>query len=150
MGEGRISDATQTTNSLTNQKYEKYRMTVQVDDKTVYLGTHESHPGYCEYCYDFTSWDYTCRDTGESILAEEDNVIAISTVAELLKKIAGIEWDEELQRNIAATEGGTSRRAPPRRWLNSIIEEDGMVDAFEYYYPEAEGRFTCWHQFTNK
>ena len=141
---------TQTTNSLTNQKYEKYRMTVQVKDKTVYLGSHESHPDYCEHCYDFSSWEYTCRDTGESILAEEDNVIAISTIAELMQKISGIEWDEELQRHIAATEGGTSRMAPPRRWLNSIIDEDGMIDAFTYFYPEAEGRFTCWHQFTNK
>merc|ERR1711865_779088 len=24
------------------------------------------------------------------------------------------------------------------------------VDAFRYYYPHAEGRYTCWCQFTNK
>lgn len=142
--------STQTTNSLTNQKYDKYRMTVQVNGKQVFLGSHESHPAYCEHCYDFSSWYYTCADSDDRILAEEDNVVSISIVAELLQKIAGIEWDEALQRTISATDGTTSRVAPPRQWLKSIIEEDGMKDAFEYFYPEAEGRYTCWNQFTNK
>ncbi len=142
--------STKTTNSLTHQKYDKYRMTIQVNGKSVFLGSHESHPGYCEHCYDFSEWQYVCADSEERILAEEENVVSISIVAELLQKIAGIEWDEALQRDIASKGGGTSRVAPPRRWLNSILEEDGMVDAFEYFYPGAEGRYTCWNQFTNK
>lgn len=142
--------STQTTNSLTNQKFDKYRMAVQVDGKQIFLGSHESHPGHCEYSYDFDSWHYICLDTGDRILAEERNVIRISVVAELLLKIAGIEWSESLQREIAATEGGTSRVSPPRRWLNTVMTEDGMMDAFEHFYPDAEGRYTCWNQFTNK
>ena len=142
--------STQTTNSLTNQKYEKYRMTVQVNGKQVFLGSHESHPGYCEYCYDFDCWHYTCPETDERHLAEDSNVVSISVLAELLMKIAGIEWDESLQRKIAATEGSTSRASPPRRWLKAVLEEDNMVDAFQHFYPDAEGRYTCWHQFTNK
>lgn len=142
--------STQTTNPRTSQKYDKFRMTVQVNDKQVFLGRNESSPEYCEYYYDFDAQMYTCPDTDEMLLAEEDNVVCISIVAELLLKIAGIEWNESLQRSIAATEGGTSRVAPPRRWLNAVMEEDGMVDAYESLYPEAEGRYTCWHQFTNK
>lgn len=141
---------TQTTNSLTNQKYNKYRMTVQVNGKQVFLGTHETHPGFCEYVYDFDPWKYTCAETGEQILAEEGNVISIATIAELLFKISGVEWDQRLQKEIAALHGETNWKAPPRIWLNRIMEEDGMVDTFRHFYPKAEGRYTCWHQFTNK
>jgi exodeoxyribonuclease III len=70
--------STQTTNSLTNQKYNKYRMTAQVDGKKIYLGSHESNPRYCEYCYNFESWKYICSDTEAAILAEEENVVCVS------------------------------------------------------------------------
>merc|ERR1711865_1076404 len=43
-----------------------------------------------------------------------------------------------------------SKVSPPRQWLTSLLRDDGMVDAFRYYYPHAEGRYTCWCQFTNK
>jgi len=141
---------TQTTNSLTKQKYDKYRLTVQVNDRRTWLGAHESHPGYCEHQFNFESWKYTCADTDEQILAEEENVVTISVLAELLMKIAGIEWNESLQRTISGAEGRSSRVSPSRRWLNTILDEDGMVDAFRHLYPEAEGRYTCWNQFTNR
>mmetsp|Transcript_10011 Transcript_10011/g.14720 ORF Transcript_10011/g.14720 Transcript_10011/m.14720 type:complete len:583 (-) Transcript_10011:126-1874(-) len=139
----------QTTNSLTNRKYNKYRLMVKVDDRKIYLGPHESDPKYCAYCYNFDSWSYICSDTGESILAAEDNVACVSVVTELLLKIAGIRWDESTQRMIG-NEAGASRFDPPRKWLNEIISEEGMVDTFRHYYPEAEGRYTCWCQFTNR
>jgi hypothetical protein len=139
-----------TTNPLTNQKYEKYRMTVQVDGRQLYLGSHESSPGCCEYSYGFDSWHYTCAETDEQILAEEDNVVCLSVMAELMSKIAGVQWDEQTQRAIAETAADTSRAQPPRRWLNAVIDEDGMVDAFRHFYPSAEGRYTCWNQFTNR
>jgi exonuclease III len=142
--------STQTTNSLTKQKYDKYRMTVQVNDKRIWLGTHESNPAYCEHCYNYESWKYTSADTDEKILAEEENVVPISVLSELMMKVARIEWSESLQRNIASSAGGSSRVSPSRRWLNAIFEEDGMVDAFRSLYPDAEGRYTCWNQFTNR
>lgn len=142
--------STQTTNSLTKQKYDKYRMTVQVDGKTIYLGGHEASPAYCEYQYNFQSWEYSCADTNDQILAEEENVVCVSVLAELMMKIARIEWSEEMQREIASTEGSSSRASPSRQWLDTILEKDGMVDAFEQLYPDAEGRYTCWNQFTNR
>jgi hypothetical protein len=30
------------------------------------------------------------------------------------------------------------------------LKDGAMVDAFRYFYPDAEARFTCWHQFTNR
>jgi len=141
---------TKTTNSLNNKQYDKFRMTVQVDGKKVFLGSHETDPGYCEHYYDFQKCTYTCDDAEECVLAEEDNVVCISVVAELMSKIVGIRWDEQTQRAIAATAGNVSRVSPPRKWLNAIIQEDEMVDAFRLLYPTAEGRYTCWHQFTNK
>eukprot|EP00934_Nitzschia_sp_Nitz4_P004203 Nitzschia sp. Nitz4//scaffold48_size128905//89384//91204//NITZ4_003611-RA/size128905-processed-gene-0.120-mRNA-1//-1//CDS//3329553015//4193//frame0 len=141
---------TKTTNSLTRQSYDKYRMTVQVDGNTVFLGSHESHPGYCEYQYSFDSWSYVCTETGEQVQAVEQNVISISTVSELMQKIAGVEWPESLQRDIADTDGRVSELSPPRRWLTSVLQEDGMIDTFRFFHPSAEGRFTCWNQFTNR
>jgi hypothetical protein len=31
-----------------------------------------------------------------------------------------------------------------------MINEEGMDDAFRHFYPLAEGRYTCWNQFTNR
>jgi exodeoxyribonuclease III len=141
----------QTTNPRTKEKFEKYRMTVQCNGKQIFLGSHEESPGYCEYEFDFAPWYYTCADSGEQILAQDENVIEISTLAELMGKLAGIEWDEALQRKIADSDGETNEASPPRIWLDrEILGEDGMIDAFRHLYPNAEGRFTCWNQFRNR
>lgn len=34
-------------------------------------------------------------------------------------------------------------------FANSLLKEEGMVDAFRHCYPEAKERFTCWNQYTN-
>lgn len=140
---------TQTTNPRTNQKFKKYRMAVKVGEKTIHLGSHESDPRYCECSYDFESWMYVDAASGEEVLAEEENAVFLSVIIELMSKIAGVCWDEKTQRMIGNV-AEASRTAPPRRWLNSVINEDQMVDAFRHFWPNAEGRYTCWHQFTNK
>lgn len=141
----------QTTNPRTQEKFEKYRMTVQFNGKQIFLGSHEESPGYCEYEFDFAPWQYTCADTGEQTLAREENNVEISVLAELMGKLAGTEWDESLQRKIADSDGITNEASPPRRWLDrEILGEDKMVDAFRYFYPDAQARFTCWNQFRNR
>eukprot|EP00980_Cylindrotheca_fusiformis_P023817 scaffold11032_cov122-Cylindrotheca_fusiformis.AAC.18 len=132
---------TQTTNSLTKKTYNKYRMMVQVDGKKVFLGSHESDPRYCEFCYDFESSSYICAEEDKEILSEEENVACVSVVIELMEKIAGIRWDEATQRQVGE-EAGASRVSPTRKWLNGILYEDGMVDAFRHYYSLAEGRYS--------
>lgn len=141
---------TKTKNTHTNEEYEKFRLSVIVDGRRVYLGRHESSPDHCRHCYDFQEWSYVDDETGEEILACEANVVRIQVLTELMLKIVGVQWDEAIERQIAETEGTVERASPTRKWLQSVIDEDGMVDAFRHFYPTAEARFTCWHQFTNR
>jgi exodeoxyribonuclease III len=140
---------TKTTNSLTNETYSKYRLCVTVNDRRVYLGKHETSPEYCLYFYDFAEQIYVDEESGETILAQEGNVVRIEILTELMAKIANVQWSEETQRLISNTDA-TVRDSPPRQWLTSVLQEDGMVDVFRHFYPTAEARFTCWNQFTNR
>eukprot|EP00536_Pseudo-nitzschia_multiseries_P014008 jgi/Psemu1/213485/e_gw1.645.12.1 len=139
-----------TTNPQTKEKFEKFRMMVEVDGKQILLGNCEEKPEYCEYNFDFNTCYYTCPETGEQLICKEKNMVNVITVAELMQKLGRIEWTEDLQKSIASTEGVSSRASPPRRWLNRVISDDGMIDCFRFYYPNAEARFTCWDQFKNK
>jgi hypothetical protein len=140
---------TTTTNSLTKGIYNKYRLAVLVKDQRVFLGSHESSPDYCTYAYDTHAAYYTDEETGETLQSQEERTLAVAKLTELMYKLAHVQWSEEVQREIATTEAREPRVSPKRKWLTSVLEEDGMVDAFRYYYPQAEGRYTCWHQFTN-
>jgi hypothetical protein len=33
--------------------------------------------------------------------------------------------------------------------LNEMLNEERFIDAFRHFYPDVEGRFTCWDQFRN-
>ena len=139
-----------TTNPRTKEQFEKYRMAVQMDDKQIFLGNHEEKSDYCESNFDFTPCYYECSETGDQILSREENIVAVTTVAELMEKIGNISWDLDQQKSISSADGMASRASPPRKWLDQIIDEDEMVDCFRHYYPNAQGRFTCWDQSKNK
>lgn len=139
-----------TTNPRTKEKFEKYRMMVEVDGKQILLGNHEEKSKNCEYNFDFDACHYICPETCEQVLSQEGNLVNVTTVAELMMKLGRIEWDQHLLKSIASTDGIISRASPPRRWLNQVIEEDEMIDCFRYFYPNVQGRFTCWEQFRNK
>ena len=34
-------------------------------------------------------------------------------------------------------------------WLDSLLTQDGMVDTFCHFHPNARRRFTCWEQYRN-
>ncbi len=36
------------------------------------------------------------------------------------------------------------------KWLDGVIREVPLVDAFAEFFPLSEGRFTCWDQYTNR
>ena len=141
---------TKTTNSLTNENYSKYRLCVTVNDKRVYLGKHETTPEYCLHYYDFDEATYFDEESGETVVAREKNAVCVQVLAELMLKIAGVEWDDATLRLIATTHATVSCASPPRKWLTTVLQQDGMVDIFRHFYPKAEARFTCWHQFTNR
>jgi exonuclease III len=141
---------TKTTNTHTGDQFDKYRLAVDVGDRRVYLGKHESTPEYCLYHFDFRETFYSDEETQEQIMAQESNAVRLQILAELMFRIVGVQWSEEALREIASTEATIQRVSPPRRWLHNLLHSENMVDAFRYIYPTAEGRFTCWHQFTNR
>jgi exonuclease III len=132
--------STQTTNTLTREKFEKFRLCVNLDNRRVYLGKHESSPDSCLYHYDFSTARYVDPDTNEECVALEANVVSLDVLTELMAKIAGVVWDHPTQRLIARTDAGIRRVKPPRQWLQCVMEQDGMVDTFRHFYPTAEAR----------
>lgn len=64
-------------------------------------------------------------------------------------KIAGIDWDESTRRQVGEC-AGVSRMAPPRVWLDRVIQVDSMMDAMRQFHASAAGRYTCWNQLTNR
>jgi len=145
---------TQTTNPKTGAKYDRYRLAVTMDNptRTVYLGKHESSEDYCcyGYCFEIPEY-YTDPETEERLLACEANVVSIEVVAELMVKIAKCnDWsDDHFLKQHIAPNATRARVNPFRQWLNELLRDDDMVDVFRHLHPQADARFTCWHQFTN-
>ena len=144
---------TQTCNSLTGAKYDRFRLCVTMENptRTIYLGKHESSEDYCYCGYDFAhEGHYLDPDTDEPVLGSQPNVVILSVLQELMGKIAKVAWTDQTLREISNTpDAGRQRVHPPRQWLTKLLEEDDMVDTFRHLYPTAEARFTCWYQFTN-
>ena len=140
---------TKTNNSRTKEVYDKYRLCVKVNDRPIYLGKHESCADYATYGYDFHAAYFTDEETGEQVMTRENRTVCVGRLAELMLKLANVEWSEEVQREIATTEASEPLISPKRQWFTKLLEQDGMVDAFRHFYPKAEERFTCWNQFTN-
>jgi hypothetical protein len=133
----------QTINTLTREKFEKFRLAVTtVDNRRVYLGKHESSPEWCCCGYDFdASSHYVDPETNEECIALEANVVRLGVLTELMSKIAGVEWDNATQRLIAGTgHAGIRRIKPPTQWLQCVMEQDGMVDTFRHFYPTTQSR----------
>jgi exodeoxyribonuclease III len=141
---------TQTTNPRTGEKFDKFRLCVKVNGKQIFLGSSEEKEEYCLYMYDFRAQRWYDEESDREILISKENTVCIDMLAELMNKIAGVEWDEGIMRSIAETDATIEQLSPSRKWLHSVLREDGMIDAFRHFYPEAEGRFTCWNQNKNR
>lgn len=132
--------STQTTNSRNGNKYDKFRLTVSVDDRKVYLGKHEASQGECLYYYEFAESYSVDDETGVEYLVEEANAVPLFVLSELMSKIAGIDWNETTQRLISRTEARVSRVKPHIQWYHKVIQQDNMVDALRFFYPTVEAR----------
>lgn len=148
--ETKVALPTTTTNTHTGEQFNKFRFAVTVEERTVYLGRHESTAEYCLGCYDFSEGSYFDEELQQTILAQESNAVRIQVLAELMSKIVSVQWSEETLREIYRQEASIRRVSPSRQWLRDLLNEDKMIDAFRHFYPNAEARFTCWHQFTNR
>lgn len=142
---------TKTMNSMTNETFDKFRLVVTLKNgQRVHLGKNETEKTYCTYPYRFNADSYWDEDLEERLPCREADIVSVEILSELMSKIAGVSWEETLQREIGFSHGNGSRLSPTRAWLTQIIIVDGMVDTFRHYFPKAEGRFTCWNQFTNR
>jgi exonuclease III len=112
---------------------QRFRLAVTVDNRRVYLGKHESSPEWCSYGFDFDDSHYVDPETNEECIALEANVVRLGVLTELMSKIAGVEWDDATQRQIAGTDAGIRRIKPPTQWLQCMMEQDGMVDTFRFF-----------------
>ena len=142
-----------TKNTKTGQEFAKFRVRVTVGDSSnryVILGKAESSQEEALWYYDFSEATYFDEDRGEELPSRKANCICLDTLMELMNKIARIEWDDRTRKLIAKTAANVKHASPTIRWLDNIINEDGMVDSFRHFYPTAKDRFTCWHQYTNK
>ncbi|GKY94050.1 hypothetical protein MPSEU_000371700 [Mayamaea pseudoterrestris] len=141
---------TKTTNTYTGDQFDKYRLAVDVNGRRVYLGKHESSPECCEYLFNFEESYYFDDELQQYVLAQEANVVRLHVLAELMSRIAGVQWSDETLREIASAHATVPNVSPPRQWLRTLLNDGNMVDAFRYFYPNAGGRFTCWNQSTNR
>ena len=149
--------ATTTTNTRTSATYNKFRLAVTITDpkdannsRRVFLGNHEITQDDCLDRYELSSQHDQDEETGETVQWCEENAVRVEILAELMSKIAGVHWSEELQREIADQHGVAPRCSPTRQWLNAVLHEDDMMDAFRHFYPIEQARFTCWNQNKNR
>jgi exonuclease III len=161
----RILEATQevnpvrTTNSKTGETFSKFRVSVKLnagskDERRICLGQPETSAEECCYYYNFQQQFYYDETTEENILIREENMVPVAVLKELMDKLifhprqmAG--WSDDVCYEIAEELGTVNRTAPTRLWLQSLYEEDQMIDAFRRFYPSATHRFTCWNQNKN-
>ena len=166
----------QTTNPSNGAKFDKFRARVQIQpmttsgstsmnesNKFVMLGEYEDTAEEALSCFTFHKQSYVDPVTQTEILVRKNNVISIQTLSELMSKVCNITWDERIRRSIATSEFAIlNPDSPPLLWMKQLLMGDGgekeeeehgrggMVDVFRHLYPYAEGRFTCWNQFTQK
>jgi exonuclease III len=159
---------TKTTNPSTGDTFAKYRVVVEIVDETtigrrnkkVYLGSPETSPEACLGRYDLSERTYHDDELGQSVIYCEANTVEVDILGELMAKITSLpSWsqnsssqnnNETLLRHIADSRyAGRNRASPTGQWLQSVLVDDGMVDAFAHLYPHAHGRFTCWNQNKN-
>jgi exonuclease III len=144
--------------------------------KTVILGKARDTEEEALGAYNPKARSYTDADnTKLEKLARHANVIDIDSLVELMSKIVNVQWTTPTQRLISSSSSSGSQgesdndndngiiyhSSPTIHWMDTLLSLDNksnnkgkggdhMVDAFRLNYPEAQGRFTCWHQYFNR
>ena len=155
--------STTTTNVSNGKTYDRYRARVTLaNDRKVFLGKHEDTKNECLGYYYFKARTYTDEhehgDEGDEVdekvptekVARAQNVISIMILADLMTKIANVEWDTATLRTISTSFESIHTRSPTIDWLNDVLESQDMMDPFRHVHPHAAHRFTCWNQMTNR
>eukprot|EP01052_Picozoa_sp_SAG31_P024072 SAG31_NODE_2024_length_6644_cov_7.943621_5_plen_208_part_00 len=91
------------------------------------------------------------------LLGKPQNHLTVSNLAELIEAVQAEEapgrWTREVINVVAKRAGKVPAPPPSLRLLSQILSEQQnggtMVDAFAELFPSAQGRYTCWDQYTN-
>lgn len=141
---------TKTTNPTTGQTFDKFRVAVTVEgNRRVLLGSPELSAEACLRNYDFQERSYRDDDLDEDIVFLKANTVEVGILGELMTKVIGQTYGESILKEVAEKYAVKNTASPTYKWMKAVQEEDGMVDAFHHFYPEAEARFTCWNQSKN-
>ncbi len=113
--------------------------------RKVYIGKTENQKIDCLHNFTFPERTYYDHYLQKEITVRKPNVVPITTLHELMSKIANVHWDERTLASIAncsVLSGVVDEMVPHVNWLNvGLLVEDGMVDAFRLIYPSARGRY---------
>lgn len=142
----------QTTNPTTGEKFDKYYVVVTSandNNKMITLGKAEASKEEALLRYDLSTCTYDEEETEKS---ESLNgiIISLDLLTELMSKVCAVEWTMSTQRLIASNNHYLFHESPTIHWLRELIDGDQMIDAFRFFYPHEQGRFTCWNQYTNR
>lgn len=75
-----------------------------------------------------------------AIVSRKKNLLSVRTLIELMQKVGGVQWDNNIQREIGNSDDATlNMDSPSFLWMKSLLES-GMIDAFRAFYPTAEDR----------
>jgi len=94
----------------------------------------------------------TCTDPDDAaappLLLRRADCLSIGRLADVAVKALGLPFTLDEQRALADV---AEPPAPPCLvdWATALMTQDAMVDSFAAAHPHAEGRFTCWEQYTN-
>ena len=88
---------------------------------------------------------------GERHLNAPESSPTLHMLAELLEKICGEFLGEKVKNLIARKHGPSSTGLLWVQWLEELLSEKGnMIETFRHFYPNVEGRFTCFNSYTNR
>ena len=105
------------------------------------LGSNEDSAEDALDCFNFEEQSYINPETDQSTIIRKKNLVSIDVLAELMSKVANVQWDEKTLRTIAESDdAGLNPNSPGYLWMKTIVDEDGMVDVFRHFYPTAEAR----------
>lgn len=130
-----------TTNVATKTVFQKFQVRVTTNGKQVCLGKAEATREEALIYYDIF---------GEKDTPPCEIIISVDVLLELMQKVVCVGWSLAEEKAIAESDAVVWNTSMATMWLNKVIEDDGMVDAFRRFYPNAEARFTVWHQYTNR
>ena len=109
--------------------------------RKLYIGKTESTKEHCLDTFTFKEYNYFDDCLQKDVIARETNVVPLDILCELMNKVGNVTWSTSTIRDISNQAKSLRKASPQASWLERIIIDDGMVDAFRHLYPFSQGRY---------